>query len=124
MTNHTLLSRRLRPQDSDTWSKIADDIGSPLTNDERNDAIKAAFGLESMIFYAASVNQVDIGGAALFRDSTRLGVALLSLQLGAEYRDTTTLHLVRTCLPFFRSVSIGQIDALVNTSIPSPLPFP
>jgi hypothetical protein len=124
VTKYTLFSRRLRSSDTGLWLQLPEESRDQLSSVERAKLVKDSSSIENTIFYAASVDNTDVGGAAIYRDHTRLGVALLSLRLRPQLREAAAPHLIRSSLPFFRSVSIRQIDAILNRTIPNSLPFP
>ncbi len=81
--------------------------------------------LENSIFYLASLDESPIGGTALYLDKYRLGMALVNVVIDPQYIDETAYAVIKSSLPYFRSVAIRDIDALVGVGEAlAEIPFP
>ncbi|MGY5854500.1 MAG: hypothetical protein RTU92_13110, partial [Candidatus Thorarchaeota archaeon] len=61
----------------------------------------------------------------VWRDRRRLGMTLASIRMEPEYRDIALHQLIKSSIPWFRSLSIREVDALVYDTITEvPIHFP
>jgi hypothetical protein len=104
----------------DIWLELAGDV-SPLDNE----LAKRFSNLEGSMFFLSSIEEEIVGGTAIFRDRTRLAVALVAVNHKSVLKEATQLQLLKSSLPFFRSVTIHHVDAVIDISEKkSNLPFP
>ncbi|TFG32921.1 hypothetical protein EU528_01835 [Candidatus Thorarchaeota archaeon] len=69
--------------------------------------------LENTISFVSSIMDKIIGGTIIYRDRTRLGMVLASVVVAKEFREKGAYSIIKSSLPFFRSVAIRDVDALV-----------
>ena len=104
----------------DIWLELKGDV-SPLDNE----LAKRFSNLEGSMFFLSSIEEEIVGGTAIFRDRTRLAVALVAVNHKSVLKEATQLQLLKSSLPFFRSVTIHHVDAVIDISEKkSNLPFP
>ncbi|NHI84359.1 MAG: hypothetical protein EAX81_08675 [Candidatus Thorarchaeota archaeon] len=118
-----LYTRRLAKNELNTWLELE----QPPTAEEIQ-FVSAFLNLPDSMFFITTVEGRAIGGTAIYRDKTRLAVALIAARLEAKLREDTALQLFRASLPFFKTLSIRDVDAIVgsdNTTgrIPFPMDF-
>lgn len=81
--------------------------------------------LQEALSFVSSVNDEIIGGTAIYRDRTRLGMILASVAVKKEFREISAYSIIKSSLPFFRTVAIRDIEALIpDDSSKERLAFP
>lgn len=81
--------------------------------------------LQESISFVSSVDDEIIGGTTIYRDRTRLGMILASVAVMKEFRETCAYNIIKSSLPFFRTVVIRDIEALIpDDSSEERLAFP
>ncbi|MFQ5833214.1 MAG: hypothetical protein ACE5H4_10960 [Candidatus Thorarchaeota archaeon] len=104
----------------DTWLSI-----QGTAKHDNIEYAKSLMDLPDGTFFLASIANKVVGGTAIYRDRTRLAVALLAARMVPEFREKAQLQLLRFSIPFFRTVVIHEVDVLVSPERQeSPLPFP
>lgn len=120
--SRTLYSRRLAEDERDVWLSLARKESSVQVDAEMIDSFMS---LKNSLFYIASFDDDLFGGTAAFIDDTRLAMAFVDVIISPEFIDNALYSLIKSSMPFFRSVAIRDIDAIVNTqSETNELPFP
>lgn len=120
MKPSTLFTRRMPKDELGTWLKLA---GRAMP--EQKDYAESFISLPDSIYFLASIGGELIGGTAIYRDRTRYAVALVDAYLHPDYWSEADLQLLKSSLPFFRTVVIREADVLVNISdSEGDLPFP
>ncbi|MFW9911848.1 MAG: hypothetical protein ACFFEU_05235 [Candidatus Thorarchaeota archaeon] len=120
MSSSNLYTRRMSRTEFDTWLELTGDV-SPLDNE----FAKRFSNLEGSTFFLSSIEDEIVGGTAIFRDRTRLAVALVAVNHKSILQESAQLQLLKSSLPFFRSVTIHHVDAVIDISEKkSNLPFP
>lgn len=74
------------------------------------------FQLENSIAFVSSIEDEIIGGTAIYRDRTRLGMVLAAIAIKEEHRDLEAHTIIKSSLPFFRTVAIRDVDAIIATN--------
>ena len=72
----------------------------------------------------SSVEDNAVGATCVQKDKNRMGMVLSAVAVAPPSRDTSAFSLVTSSLPFFRSVSIRDVDVLVSNEEPISLGFP
>ena len=111
MTTPIMFNRRLSKSELDIWMELVEnqtDFGC-LSRKEASRFLS----LEDTISFVSSVENEIIGGTVIYRDRTRLGMILASVVAKKEFRETGAYSIIKSSLPFFRSVAIRDVDALV-----------
>jgi len=106
-----MFNRRLSKSELDIWMELVEnqtDFGC-LSRKEASRFLS----LEDTISFVSSVENEIIGGTVIYRDRTRLGMILASVVAKKEFRETGAYSIIKSSLPFFRSVAIRDVDALV-----------
>ena len=115
-----MYTRRMSRTELDIWLELKGDV-SPLERDLAERFIQ----LEDSMFFLSSIRDEIVGGTAIYRDRNRLAVALLAIHHSTELKEAAQIQLLKSSLPFFRSVTIHHVDAIVGSSGKSnTLPFP
>ncbi|MCK5240461.1 MAG: hypothetical protein KAR33_12970 [Candidatus Thorarchaeota archaeon] len=126
MSEAPFYSRRLTSKELDLWIQLGKEDGfkSSYDSDDKETA-RAFLNLENSMFFISYLGDDAIGGSSIFKDSTRNAMALLSIRIHSDYREQVTSHIVKSSLPFFRTVAIREVDAILSEKgDESHLPFP
>ncbi|MCK5265517.1 MAG: hypothetical protein KAR03_07910 [Candidatus Thorarchaeota archaeon] len=111
MTDPVLFNRRLSKSELNTWISL---VESQTDSGCMNRALAADFlELEDTLSFVSSVDDEMIGGTAIYKDRTRLGMILASVAVKKEFREISAYSIIKSSLPFFRVVAIRDIDALI-----------
>ena len=123
MTAPIMFNRRLSKSELDTWIHLVEsqtDIGC-LNREMASNFLK----LQETLSFVSSVDNEVIGGTAIYRDRTRLAMILASVAVKKEFRETAAYNIIKSSLPFFRTVAIRDIEALIpDDSSEERLAFP
>jgi len=123
MTAPILFNRRLNKSELDIWMELVDsqtEFGY-LNKEQASNFLC----LEDTISFVSSVESEIIGGTVVYRDRTRLGMILASVVVKKESRETAAYSIIKSSLPFFKTVAIRDVDALVpNDPTQKRLGFP
>jgi len=123
MTAPIMFNRRLSKSELNTWIHLVEgqtDIGC-LNREMASNFLK----LQETLSFVSSVDDEVIGGTAIYRDRTRLAMILASVAVKKEFRETAAYNIIKSSLPFFRTVAIRDIDALIpDDSSEERLAFP
>ncbi|MFW9844498.1 MAG: hypothetical protein ACFFEV_07975, partial [Candidatus Thorarchaeota archaeon] len=123
MSTPIMFNRRLSKNELKIWIELVENQTEfGCTNREQ---ALSFLSLEDTISFVSSVEEEIVGGTVIYRDRTRLGMVLASVAVMKEYRVTGAYSIIKSSLPFFRTVAIRDVDALVpNDSIEKRLGFP
>ncbi len=80
------------------------------------DLVKDFLSFGNGICFVSSIDENLIGGTAVYVDRNRLGMSLVDVVLAKDFREQSLYALVKSSLPFFRSVSIRDIDAVISVT--------
>lgn len=121
MKPSTLFTRRIPRNELGTWLNLA---GRGLP--EQIDYAESFIALPDTIYFLASIGGENVGGTAIYRDRTRYAVALVDAFLHPDHRNGAELQLVKSSLPFFRTVVIREVDVILDSDdfeeyLPSPM---
>jgi len=111
MTTPVMFNRRLRGQEIEEWLKLVENFTDKGCI-ERNLA-NSYLQLPETIAFISSINEEIIGGTAIYRDRIRLGMVLSFVAISARFRETSAYHIIKTSLPFMKTVAIRDVDAIV-----------
>lgn len=106
-----MFNRRLRKNEISDWLNLIEQFTESGCAD-RNLA-HSYLQLPEAIAFVSSINEEIIGGTAICRDKTRLGMVLSSAAINRKYRETSAYHIIKTSLPFMKTVAIRDVDAIV-----------
>ena len=111
MSTPVMFNRRLRRDEIDTWLDLVDQTT------ERGCANRSLalsyLQLPDTIAFVSSINDEIIGGTAIYQDRNRSGMVLSAVAVMKRFRGTSAFHIIKTSLPFLRTVAIRDVDALV-----------
>ncbi|TFH05517.1 MAG: hypothetical protein E4H14_12570 [Candidatus Thorarchaeota archaeon] len=118
-----MFNRRLSKNELEIWMElIKNQTEFGYLNREQASSF---LNLEDTISFVSSVEDEIIGGTVIYRDRTRLGMILASVVTKNEFRETVAYSIIKSSLPFFKTVAIRDVDALVpNEPIQKRLGFP
>jgi hypothetical protein len=68
---------------------------------------------DDTICFISSVQNEPIGGTVIHRDRTRLGMILASVAVKDEYREQGAYSVIKSSLPFFKTVALRDVEALI-----------
>ncbi len=123
MKDGMMFNSRLFPPEFGLWHEMCDTLGVEKSDDIRR--CTESFGtMDDVFLYVATLGGVPIGGTALYRDRTLLGLALAAVFVEESRRGDVLRSIIRSSLPFFRTAAIRQVDALVPEETTSAPPFP
>jgi hypothetical protein len=111
MTAPIMFNRRLSKSEINTWIHLVEsqtDIGC-LNREMASNFLK----LQETLSFVSSVHDEIIGGTAIYRDRTRLAMILASVAVKKEFREISAYNIIKSSLPFFRTVAIRDIEALI-----------
>jgi hypothetical protein len=106
-----MFNRRLSKSEINTWIHLVEsqtDIGC-LNREMASNFLK----LQETLSFVSSVHDEIIGGTAIYRDRTRLAMILASVAVKKEFREISAYNIIKSSLPFFRTVAIRDIEALI-----------
>ncbi|MHA1577468.1 MAG: hypothetical protein ACTSU3_08920 [Candidatus Thorarchaeota archaeon] len=124
MTDESFFSRRLTSTELDIWLELG-----KMSNSKDNDNYAEMFmNLDSSMFFVSYVGEDLVGGTAIYKDQVRLGMALINARIVPNWRERASPQIVKSSLPFFRSLSIRDVDAIIGldesqTSLSFPFNF-
>ncbi len=123
MDRPVMFNGRLNKDEVGTWLNLLNDTSESSYKD-RNLA-KAFLMLEASLTFVSSLGNKTIGGTSIFKDKTRLAMVLTSVVVEKEFRESAAFQIIKSSLPFFKTVAIRDVDALVSLdSSKSTLGFP
>ncbi len=123
MTKSMIYNSRLFPREFSKWFEMCSRAGLD-TSDEIRECVESFGELADAMLYLITLDGEAVGGTAVYRDRRRLGLALVSAVMGEEHRERLLRSMIKSSLPFFRTSSIRNVDALVATDNQERLPFP
>jgi len=106
-----MFNGRLEKGQVDSWLNLLEET-SEL--DYRTHALAKSFlHLPESISFASSLEGKIIGGTSIYRDRSRLAMVLASIAIRQEFRESAAYQIIKSSLPFFKTVAIRDVDALV-----------
>jgi hypothetical protein len=114
MNTPVMFNRRLRKQEIDEWLNLH--RNSTSTGYMEQNLAYSFLQLPETIAFVSSINDEIIGGTSIYRDRTRLGMVLCSVAIQERYREICTYHVIKTSLPFMKTVAIRDVDAVITRS--------
>lgn len=117
-----LFNRRLRPDEADT---LMDMLKTMTEHGIMDYALGRAYLKQpEVVMFLSAVDDRTVGVTCVQKDRNRMGMVLSAVVVPPEHRRTSSYGLVKSSLPFFRTVSIRDVDALVAPSSGLSLGFP
>ncbi|MBE0527158.1 MAG: hypothetical protein IH631_09465, partial [Candidatus Thorarchaeota archaeon] len=77
------------------------------------DRATSFLNLQDTMSFVSSVKDEIIGGTIIYRDRTRQGMILASVAVRNEFRETSAYSVIKSSLPFFKTVAIRDVEALI-----------
>jgi hypothetical protein len=106
-----MFNGRLNKDEVDTWLDL---LKRTSERGYRNrDLAKSFLQLDESITFVSSLEEKVIGGTSIYKDKTRLAMVLASVAVDKEFRETATYQIIKSSMPFFKTVAIRDVDALV-----------
>jgi len=112
MDRPIMFNGRLNKDEVDTWLDLLNNATESSYID-RN-LVKDFFMLQGSIMFVSSVEDQIIGGTSIYKDKTRLAMVLTSVAVNKEFRESAVYQIIKSSLPFFKTVAIRDVDALVS----------
>ncbi len=111
MSEKPFFSRRLTHSELNLWLQFEK---KTLGNYELVEHLAKSFmDLENSMFFISEWGGETVAATAIYRDSTRRAMSLIGIRILEEHIDHLKTHTVKSSLPFFRSVTIREVDALL-----------
>ena len=112
MDNPVMFNGRLSKNELDIWLNLLNRTSESSYKDR--DLAKAFLMLEESITFVSSLESETIGGTSIYKDKTRLSMVLTSIAVSKEFRESATFQIVKSAMPFFKTVAIRDVDALLS----------
>jgi len=112
MDRPIMFNGRLNKDEVDTWLDLLNNASESSYKD-RNLA-KDFFMLQESITFVSSIEDQIIGGTSIYKDKTRLAMVLTSVAVNKEFRESAVYQIIKSSLPFFKTVAIRDVDAIVS----------
>ena len=114
MGQPVMFNGRLNKNESDIWLDLLNETSKSKCIDL--ELAKQYFTLSESISFVSSVDNQIIGGTTIYRDRTRLSMVLVSVAVKEAYRESATHQIIKSSLPFFKTVAIRDVDVLVSSN--------
>ncbi len=121
MEEQPYYSRRLTKKELHLWTGLH----QPDEPSDDKQLLQKYMNFEDTMFFVSFLGDSPAGASSIFRDRTRMSMLLSSVRIPGENRKRLSRHIIKTSLPFFKSVALREADAVVNISgHQGVLPFP
>jgi hypothetical protein len=111
MDTPVMFNGRLDKRQVDAWLDLLEETSEV---DYRDHSLAKLFlHLPESITFASSLEGKIIGGTSIYRDRSRLAMVLASVAIRQEFRESAAYQIIKSSLPFFKTVAIRDVDALV-----------
>ncbi|MFW9834595.1 MAG: hypothetical protein ACFFEK_11405 [Candidatus Thorarchaeota archaeon] len=115
MDKPVMFNMRLNKDEVDTWLELLNRTGE---SGYRNRGLARSFlQLEDSITFVSTLEDKIIGGTSIYKDKTRLAMVLTSVVVDKQYRESAAYQIIKSSLPFFKTVAIRDVDVLVAQGI-------
>ncbi len=114
MSKPVMFNGRLNKNELDVWIDLLNKTSE--SSCKSRDLAKQFLALPESISFVSSVENQIIGGTTIYRDRTRLSMVLISVAVNASYRDSAAYQIVKSSLPFFKTVAIRDVDVLIASN--------
>jgi hypothetical protein len=112
MKKPLMFNARLNKDEIDIWLDLLKNASEFSYKDR--DLAKAFLMLQESMTFISSLENKTIGGTSIFKDRTRLAIVLTSVVVDREFRQSAAYQIIKSSLPFFKTVAIRDMDALVS----------
>ena len=106
-----MFNRRLQASEVGLWLKLYERSTGSSPPDMQ--AAEKYLRARSAVTFVTTTDGSFLGGTCINKDPTRLGMVLAAVAIPPEHREQFAFSLVKSSLPFFRTVAIRDVDALV-----------
>lgn len=114
MSKPVIFNGRLNKNESDIWLDLLNETSKSKFKDR--DLAKQYLALPESISFVSSIENQIIGGTTIYRDRTRLSMVLVSVAVKEAYRESATYQIIKSSLPFFKTVAIRDVDVLISSN--------
>ncbi|MFW9809940.1 MAG: hypothetical protein ACFFE6_11250 [Candidatus Thorarchaeota archaeon] len=112
MSRPVMFNGRLSKNELDIWFELIEETSE--TKLRNRNLAQQFLSLPECIIFASSVENQIIGGSSIYRDRTRLSMVLVSVAVKESFRDSATYQIIKSSLPFFKTVAIRDVDVLIG----------
>lgn len=112
MSRPVMFNGRLNKNESGIWLDLLDETSKSMMKDRQ--LAKSYLAMPESISFVSSVEKQIIGGTTIYRDRTRLSMVLVSVAVKKPYRESATYQIVKSSLPFFKTVAIRDVDVMIS----------
>ena len=112
MDRPVMFNGRLNKDEVDTWLNLLNETSESGYKD--HELARAFLMLQESITFVSSLENRIIGGTSIYRDRTRLAIVLTSVAVDNEFRESASYQIIKSSMPFFKTVAIRDVDALVS----------
>jgi len=112
MDRPVMFNGRLNKNEVDSWLNLLKESSQSSYPDR--DLANSFLLLQESITFVSSLENKIIGGTSIYKDKTRLAMVLASIAVNQEFRETAAFQIIKSALPFFKTVAIRDVDALVS----------
>ena len=112
MDKPVMFNGRLNKNEVDTWLNLLNETSESSYKDY--DLAREFLMLQESITFVSSLENKIIGGTSIFKDKTRLAMVLASVAVNKDFRDSAAYQIIKSSMPFFKTVAIRDVDALVS----------
>jgi hypothetical protein len=117
-----LFSRRLQSDEAKRFVKL---LQSTTKHGTVSDDLALAYLRHpEVVMFQSAVEDKIVGATCITKDKNRMGMVLAAVAVPPENRGTSAFSLLKASLPFFRTVTIRDVDLLVGESSVATLGFP
>ncbi len=111
MDKPMMFNGRLSKDKVDTWLDFLNEVSE--SGSINQPLAKAFLQLPESITFVSSIEDHIVGGTSIYRDRTRLSMVLTSVGVIEKFRESATYQIIKSSLPFFKTVAIRDVDALI-----------
>jgi len=116
MTTPVMFNRRLSKSEFNIWVKL---LAKETDAGYMDETIASNFlRHQDTISFVSSVEDEIIGGTVVHRDRIRLGMVLASVSVKENHRESGAYNVIKSSLPFFKTVAIRDIEVLLPNENP------
>jgi hypothetical protein len=112
MNAPVIFNRRLQKKEIDEWLNLI--INSTTTGCIERHLAYSYLQLPETIAFVSSIDDEIVGGTSIYRDRIRLGMVLTSVAILEKYREICAYHVIKTSLPFMKTLTIRDVDAIIT----------
>ncbi|MFW9981809.1 MAG: hypothetical protein ACFFE3_07830 [Candidatus Thorarchaeota archaeon] len=111
MSRPVMFNGRLNKNELDIWLDLFKETSDTGFRDRY--IARQFLALPESISFVSSIENQIIGGTSIYKDRTRLSMVLVSVAVKDSFRESTAHQIIKSSLPFFKTVAIRDVDVLV-----------